>query len=144
MLTTKKMQELIEDCIRYAPFMYGQQGEVELVYYHDDINHPDNHNMMSWEIRPTISSPELKITKFRHDIDTTGYEDKELPKQMSLNSVLMTLISYAVFGSLNLKKQQDESQISLLRDCVSETWGAKNFNDAQELFDKFLKSRNLK
>ena len=31
---------------------------------------------------------------------------------------------------------------SLLRDCVSETWGAKDFSHAQALFDEFLKKRN--
>ena len=33
--------------------------------------------------------------------------------------------------------------VGLLRDCVSETWGAKSFSEVQILFDKFLESKNL-
>jgi hypothetical protein len=32
---------------------------------------------------------------------------------------------------------------SLLRDCVSETWGAKDFSQAQTLFNEFLTKKNI-
>lgn len=33
--------------------------------------------------------------------------------------------------------------ISILTDCVSSTWGAKTFTEAQKLYDKFLERHNL-
>lgn len=40
-------------------------------------------------------------------------------------------------------KVEDDEQVSLLRDCVSETWMSKSFIDAQKNFDKFLKTRGI-
>jgi hypothetical protein len=51
--------------------------------------------------------------------------------------------SYTIYQALIIYGETFDL-VSLLRDCVSETWGAKSFNEAQELFDKFLLKNNLK
>ena len=41
-------------------------------------------------------------------------------------------------------RQPKADIVSLMRDCVSETWGAKSFREAQTLFDKFLSQPHVK
>lgn len=52
----------------------------------------------------------------------------------------MKSIKEAIEGVLN---GDNGNLISLLRDCVSATWGCKDFKHTQDMFDKFLSDRKL-
>ena len=49
-------------------------------------------------------------------------------------------IKEAIEGVLN---GDNGNLVSLLRDCVSATWGCKDFKHTQDMFDKFLSDRKL-
>lgn len=83
--------------------------------------------------RRTTPEPPVKIT---HII-----EDDRFPMPVHLFTTHPTKIEFK--NGILYITDNGLSLTEILRDCVSETWGAKSFSEAQQLFDKFLESRKI-